>query len=192
MPTIEITEHTLARLEPLTSPLFNYNNVIERLLDMAEVANPTEQDAHPNTHDRPQATENKMTNLTDTQTPRIPHTARAPRGESIDRETYARHLLAIITKWGGKAGTRRIKPELLQRLQHQFSAIDLDHYEKNADQQRWWNHVRFVRQELIERDLFIRGSAHGIWETTEAGARLGQLLIDDIDNVEVVVLFPRK
>ncbi len=185
MPTIEITERTYGRLKLLTSPLFDYSAVIERLLDIAELGDPPAATPSRGSPQSPQPKDHKMTSAGSST-----HAAssRAPRGECIDRETYARYLLAIITEWGGSARTRRIKPELQHRLRHLFSDLDLEHYEKNADQLRWWNHVRFTRQELVDRGLFVRGSAHGVWETTERGAELGRRLRADINDPTFVVL----
>lgn len=118
---------------------------------------------------------------------RLQFEGKAPRGESLGREQYARAILAVLSEHGGRASTEVVQQRLGVLLKERFSDIDLAPLPKNRREVRWWNHARFAREWLVERRHLLRDAPKGEWHLHPDAYRIAARLRANLKDKTVVL-----
>lgn len=148
MPEIKLSDPVYRRLlRQATSFADSAEDVVLRLLDLAEEHSESIQPHQPNQRQMPRATP----------------------GSILPEREYWRPILNIIAEAGGSAAANDVIEILGERMKDAFKARDLDRLKMG--EVRWRNRARFARLRMREQGLLSQTSHRGLWEITDAGRR---------------------
>lgn len=147
MPTIEIGQETLRRLQEHAEPLVDTaDTVIVRLIEHFEATAGHQADGVRTQH-------------ADRRRIRAPKGAKTPTGEFHDA------IIDVLSDAGGELPTRDVIDEVGRRMDDHLN--DLDHEPLKSGEIRWRNTVRWARTELVEQGVLDGDAPHGRWRLQE-------------------------
>ena len=156
MPVIRISDATWKRLERHALGFDTPERVVLRALDALEAGNPTKEMASP---PLPLVKE------------RVKHTRERTIGiTGLRRNKYRIPLLETVFEFGGEAPLDRVHAILARRMESELETSDRKRV-PSMDEPRWWNDVKWLRNDLVKEGLFRNDSKRGVWELTEAGVK---------------------
>jgi hypothetical protein len=157
MPVIRISDPTMEKIKRLAIPFEDKSpeHVIVRALEALEKL-------------RAGARVDRVLAVVANETPK--HTReRTPGASGLRRNKYRTALMEAVYELGGKAPTDRVRSLLERNLSARLDASDQKL--TSTGEPRWWNDVKWLRNDLVEAGLFRDDSRHGVWELTDAGVR---------------------
>jgi Mrr N-terminal domain len=86
------------------------------------------------------------------------------------RNKFRPALMEAVYELGGEATTDRVRSMLVKKLSAHLDASDRKTV-LSTDEPRWWNDVKWLRNDLVSEGVFRKGSKHGVWELTDAGVK---------------------
>lgn len=190
MPAVLVNDQNYSRFMALVNPIFTADLVMARLLDLANAPMPGPAVVEAQRVSEPasaQGGEVRSGQVHRSTPPRQrghsrQFAERAPRGDSLDRYIYYKTILLLLRESSGEERVESIKVRLFDRIRGQLTSVDLEGLPKNEHEPRWWNHARFGREWLVERDFLERRSGHGIWRLTKPGRVMADKLAQNFND----------
>jgi hypothetical protein len=184
--TITVADDVYARIMALTTPLFDINDVLRRLLDRtdapAQVAQPAPVEppapsrapaAGPAAAPAPPSapTRADARDAAAALKPPIPLHTTSNQGDDAmtHRSEYIGFIVNTLTSMGGAASTRDLKARAERDFVPKLKPADLAPIGDAGTELRWWNQMRFARLDLVQNGTLKRGSKHGVWELNGKG-----------------------
>lgn len=81
-----------------------------------------------------------------------------PRGVLED------YLLNTLRKDSGMLTVREFRAKAERELVPLLTAWDLEGLSSSRNEPRWWNHMRFVRQTLVDAGILAKQAPRGTWQ----------------------------
>ena len=157
MPVIRLSTPTAERIKRLAIPFEDKSpeHVIMRALNALEGKSPSRR-TRPGV---PPASEIETK-----------HTRERTRGRNgLRRDKFRVPLLETVYELGGEATLGRTREIMEKKVRAQLDASD---YKKvSTDEPRWWNDIKWLRNDLVEQGLFRKDSKRGVWQLTDAGVK---------------------
>ncbi len=166
MAMIPVSELTLERVKRLAVPFEDLSpeHVIVRALDALE-GKPAATRVKP---DVPMMSQPTVLQI------KTKHTRERRNGRTGQRrDKYRRHLLETVYELGGKAIVEEARGILEKKI---GGLLDPDDRKTvpSADEPRWWNDAKWVRDDFVKEGYFRKDSTRGIWELTDAGMKAAE------------------
>ena len=80
------------------------------------------------------------------------------------RGVLADYLLHTLRKHSGRLTVRALREIAERELVPLLTAWDLEGLASSRNEPRWWNHMRFVRQTLVDAGILAKKAPRGTWQ----------------------------
>lgn len=184
--TIAVANDVYTRLMALTTPMFDVNDVLRRLLDRSDapvqVAQPAPVEppgpsrspvaapaAAPTLPPVPVRTDARDAAASVRPPPRRRPTQHHGDDGLTHRSEYIEFIVRYLTMRGGTASTRDLRARAEKEFVPRLKPADLAPVGEAGTEPRWWNQMRFARLDLVQNGTLSSDSKHGVWELSSKG-----------------------